>query len=142
MFNTIHVDRVIASVVANPELWAAVNQNDPRVNILTGDSELKIWLKTHALATSIDHGVTLQMLRDRLATTFGSERRAQWTPAWDSADDAVITLVAYHECAYMLDSNPGELAIIAALGDDRAYMLLPACQVFAKEKECVSILTV
>ncbi len=136
MFDTTHVDRVIASLVANPALWAAVCRGDyhdqPEYN-----RNLDAWIKMHELANSVNDGITLQGLRDKLV---GKADRGG--DAWDAADDAVIALVAYPECAYMLDSDLKELAIIAALGDDRAFMLLPACQVFAKEKECASTLTV
>jgi hypothetical protein len=37
----------------------------------------------------------------------------------------------------MLDSDPGELAILAAFGDPRAVLLLSACKVFHSIKEIV-----
>ncbi len=76
------------------------------------------------------------------------EREDQWfaagstIPDWNDegrnlAWDAIAALIAWDDCAYMLDSNPGELAIIAALGDPRAILLLPACTIFSKEKDLV-----
>jgi hypothetical protein len=65
-------------------------------------------------------------------------RNAIWDAAWWAARntpqyaamDAIVALIAYDDCAYMLESDPGELAILAAFGDPRATMLLPACKVF------------
>ena len=44
-----------------------------------------------------------------------------------SIQDAVLALVAYDDCAYMLESDPGELA---KLGDPRASLVLAACRAF------------
>ncbi len=54
---------------------------------------------------------------------------------WGSEFLAVAALVAYDDCGYMLDSDPGELAILAKFGDERAILLLTACTIFAKEKQ-------
>ncbi len=50
---------------------------------------------------------------------------------------AVTALIAYDDCGYMLDSDPGELAMLAKLGDHRAILLLPACIALSKEKDLV-----
>ena len=67
----------------------------------------------------------------------------KWVAAWDAARDAVrdavrdaiAALIAYDDCAYMLESEVGELKILAALGDPRAILLLPACIAFSSIKE-------
>ena len=68
-----------------------------------------------------------------------AERDAAWAVArdasWAVARDAILALVAYDDCAYMLDSDPGELAILAAFGDPRAGLLLPACKALQSIKE-------
>ena len=46
--------------------------------------------------------------------------------------DTLLALIAYDDCAYMLDSDPGELAILAKFGDRRAVLLLGACKVFSQ----------
>ena len=53
------------------------------------------------------------------------------------AMDAIMALIAYDECAYMLDSDLGELGILVKFGDKRAILLLLACEVFNMEKENV-----
>ena len=73
-------------------------------------------------------------------------RSAEYNAAWatavresvrESVRDAVLALCAYDDCAYMLDSAPGELAILAKFGDPRAILLLPACKAFHSIKEIV-----
>ena len=51
---------------------------------------------------------------------------------------AVLGLIMYDDCAHMLDSDPIEIAILAALGDPRAALLLPACKVFHSSKTVVT----
>jgi hypothetical protein len=63
-------------------------------------------------------------------------RDKQQSLAW-GARQAMLALVAYDDCAYMLDSDPGELAILAKFGDPRAILLLSACKVFHSLKEPV-----
>lgn len=53
-----------------------------------------------------------------------------WSPAWF----ALLALLLFDDCAYMLESDPGELAILAAFGDERAKLLLPACKILDNER--------
>ena len=55
---------------------------------------------------------------------------AAWDAAWNAAWDAIAALIAWDDCAYMLESDPDELALIAKFGDHRAILLLPACKAF------------
>ena len=63
--------------------------------------------------------------------------------AWDTARrvapfsmlDPIAALMAYDDCAYLLDCEPDELRLLSKLGDDRAILLLPACIAFNKIKE-------
>ena len=52
-----------------------------------------------------------------------------------SIQDAVLALVAYDDCAYMLDSAPDDIAMLAMLGDPKAVLLLQACKIFNSIKE-------
>jgi hypothetical protein len=65
-------------------------------------------------------------------------RDAAWSAAcsaaYYAARDAIVALIAYDDCAYMLDSDPGELEILAKFGNEKAILLLPACKAFAAIK--------
>ena len=115
--NAVHIDRVIAIANVSPHCrvvgWETPAWDAPR------DAA---WCK--AWSTVQDAGRT-------------AEYNAAWLVGWESVRDAIIALIAYDDCAYMLDSDPGELAILAKFGDPRAILLLPACKAFHSLKELV-----
>ena len=43
--------------------------------------------------------------------------------------DCVVALIAYPDCGYLLDSDPGEVALLAAFGNSKAQLLLNACRI-------------
>ena len=120
--NAAHIDRVLASVKIMPKHWgvaqfAAIDnvrrstQHSVRMaawNILVERGRSEIWMSAEWQTVYNETGVV----------------------AWDSMNDTLLALIAYDDCAYMLDSDPGELAILAAFGDPRAGMLLLACNAF------------
>ena len=106
--NAAHIDRVIALAKATPDHWRG-----------SWSAQDETWEAVR--------GMVAVRVRD-----------AAWMAAWHTsryfAQDAILALIAYDECAYMLDAEPSELAILAALGDRRAIMLLPACKAFHSSK--------
>ena len=52
-----------------------------------------------------------------------------------SAKLVFLTLAAYDDCAYMIESDVDSIKILAALGAQKAILLLPACIVFNETKE-------
>jgi hypothetical protein len=118
--NAVHIDRVIASALANPNHW--VEWRGVAWDALTAARDAA-WSK--AWNTVQDAGRSAEYNAAWLAA-----REPAWNAAWLVARDAILALIAYDDCAYMLDSDPGELAILAAFGDPRAVLLLPACKVF------------
>jgi hypothetical protein len=128
--NAAHIDRVLASAKANPDhwdrAWATPAWDAPRAVAWAA-----AWKATRA---------PLQITRDRDAA-YNAAREAVWG-AGQAAEcgvvwDALLALIAFDDCAYMLDSDPGELAILAKFGDHRAVLLLSACKAFHSIKEIV-----
>ena len=119
--NAAHIDRVLASVRSNPMQWSG-----------SWDGALDAaWMSARGEAwNALIAQVRLAVWWDAREVLTDQVRLAQY-----AARDAVIVLIAYDDCAYMLDSDPGELAILAAFGDHRAVLLLPACKVFHSSKE-------
>ena len=113
--NAAHIDRVIASFNSHPSHW------NPSAAVLTS---ARLAARTEAVDVLKKQG-----------------REAGWNAEWglvrSSVRDALLVLGAYDDCAYMLDSDPGELAILAKFGDPRAVLLLPACNAFHSIKEIV-----
>ena len=153
--NAAHIDRVIASVKANPEQWlwrhgvqldrlAAWNAARQVVRVQSRNTEWDAaqqaareagWSAQIAAREAARHTSWLAARSVLLA----QGREAAWAvardAAWNAVRDAILALIAYDDCAYMLDSEPGELAIVAEFGNRNAILLLPACKAFHSIKE-------
>ena len=132
--NAEHIDRILASLKANPQQWTdAWNKIYPAGTTAAGEA-----------ARAAGFGVVWEAAR-RTAWYAAMEaargaapdavRYAAWGAAHEAARDAVryaiSALIAYDDCAYMLESEVGELRILAALGDQKAILLVPACLAFS-----------
>ena len=85
---------------------------------------------------------------DRIIADLGKNTGA-WTAAWDaewyaawnaaSADartvarGAILALIAYDDCAYLLDEKPEHVQMLGLLGNQAALLLYPACVAMQKE---------
>ena len=111
------VGLIIGSVRANVAVW--------------GDA---MEYYTRTASTSVWRDVRSSLDAERVAAWsevfYNSAHSDLPTCAWD----AILCLIAYDDCAHMLVSDPGELEVLAALGDTRAILLLPACKVFHQIK--------
>ena len=112
--NAKHIDWVLASVKEHPEMWAAA------------------WTAVWYAIWDAAYGAAIDAARgEAREVAWYAARNAVWDAAgdavWNAADDAIVALVAYDDCAYMIESEVGELKIITKLGDQRAILLLPAC---------------
>ena len=110
--NAAHIDRVIASAIAHPDQWV-----EGRGVAWNAQAEWR--------------GSAWHAAREAVRV---QSRNTEWDAAWNAAryfaQYAILALVAYDDCAYMLNSDPGELAILAAFGDTRAILLLSSCKAF------------
>ena len=67
----------------------------------------------------------------------------EWNAAWNAARDAaggaawraILALIAYDDCAHMLDSDPDDLRILSKLGVDAATLMIPAAIAFKLIRE-------
>jgi hypothetical protein len=120
--NAIHIDRILASLKTHPEQWSAE------------------WSATWNAARGAAWDAARDTARDATRDTeWSAARDAAWSAAWSAARsaarDAILCLIAYDDCAYMIESEIGELKIIAAFGDEKAVLLLPACIALHSIKE-------
>ena len=142
--NAAHIDRVIASAIANPEQWAdswdttwsAVEDVAITAgrDLLIKQGRYSVWLEVREVVWDVVRGAERNEAQNM---GFGAARDVVWNGVWEAVYDVILALCAFNECAYMLDSDPGELAVLAKLGDCRAGLLLPACKVFHSLKELV-----
>lgn len=126
--NAALIDRVIASLAANRDAW------HPAHSVVTLEARkatpYQIWKPAWTTARSI--------LTDKgLFWAFDAAReRARAARRWDSstgvASDAILALVAYEDCGYLLDERLEHVLLLASLGVESAVLMLPACAAFAK----------
>ncbi len=118
--NAIHIDRIFASLDAN---WDAWDRTD-----LDGLRQANCRYKAFSLVTDIGRIPVWRIVGDTLGQADDTWREAAW--------NALAALMAWDDCAYMLDLEPSELAVLAKLWDDpTAALLLSACIALSKEKE-------
>ena len=118
--NAEHIDRIIESIKTHPKIWAK--------SWVTGLD--KAW--DAAAEAAWDTAMEVAWNAARYAAVEVA-RYAAWLEAREAREvawDATLALVAYDECAYLLDCEPDELRLLSKLGDHRATLLLPACIAF------------
>ncbi len=108
--NAAHIDAVLASVEANPTDWSAA------------------W--DAALDAALDAAWDAAYDAAR-----GAALDAAWDAALDAAWSAILALIAYDDCAHMLDSDPGDLRILSKLGSHAATLMMPASIAFKSIRE-------
>jgi len=67
---------------------------------------------------------------DRWYATRNAASDAARDDAWYAA---LLALIAYDDCAYLLDEKPEHVQILALLGNQVAILLYPACIALQKE---------
>ena len=118
--NAQHIDAIIADVKANPEKWNAAWD---AVLIAARDAARS------AAATAATVAAT-----DAPAQAFARVRDAARYAAWDAARsaaryavwDAMVALIAWDECSYLLEMKPDQVKVQALLGNHAAVLMLPA----------------
>ena len=136
--NADHIDRILDSVKANPEAWyAAWDAARDAAWVAARDAARDAaWVAARIAAWDAARGAARDAAR-------GAARNAAWNAAWiaawiaardaarvaawDAARDAVSALIAWDDCAHLLDSEPDEVKILAKFGVPAAILLLPAC---------------
>ena len=119
--NATHIDRVLASLTATPEVWKATRD-------ATRDAA---WGATRGAALDAARDVARDAARDAARTAALDAARtaaldAAWTTTWDAARDAIAALIAWDDCGVFLDMPPDAVRLMAASGHHPAVLLLPA----------------
>jgi len=122
--NAKHIDRILADLKRNPDKWSATMNDE--------------WAATRNAAWNAAWGAAWSAER---YAAWDAARNAAWsaarTAARDAARDAawgaILALVAYDDCIYLLDEKPEYVQILALLGNEKAILLYPACVALQKE---------
>jgi hypothetical protein len=123
--NAAHIDRIIADLQARPEVWAAAWL---AVKSAAGDAAWDAaWLAARDAAGGAVWLAARLAAGDaaRLAER-GAARLAAGGATWDAAGGTVAALVAWDDCAHLLDTDAEHVRILALLGHLPAVLLLPA----------------
>jgi len=142
--NAKHINWVLASVKAHPEKWeAAYNAAYNAARIAAWNAaRIAAWNAARIAARIAAYDAAFDAAYDAAYDAAWNAARdaargAARGVAWSTADDAIVALAAYDDCAYMIESEVDELKIIAAFGDQKAALLLPACIVYNETKVLV-----
>jgi len=143
--NSKHIDWVIASLKTNPEKWSAehILARIPAGQVLYDAAWNAAYDAAYDAAYTAAYNAA-ELAAWRMAgkvlynSVWDAAELAAWEAArdaaWDAACDSIAALIAWDDCGYMIESEIGELKIIAAFGNQPAILLLPACIVFNETK--------
>ena len=140
--NAKHIDRVLANLRVHPEEWGAAWY---AVRGAAWDAARSAtWDAARSAAWGAARGAVGDAVGDAVWDTawdavgdaaggaagdavWDAARSATWNAARNAAEDAVCALVAYDDCAYLLDLSPDVVRAHYALTDEpAALLLLPA----------------
>jgi hypothetical protein len=121
--NAMHIDRVLASVKAHPDVWSAVDH--AAGSAAWADDRDAAWNAAGAGAVSAEED------EDRITA-----RNAAWNAAVSAAGDAIAALVAWDDCSQYLDMPGDQLEVWYHLSEQPAcLLLLPAVRAFEQIEE-------
>jgi len=131
--NAKHINWVLASIKAHPEKWKAAWEAAYYA------AKAAAWAAARDAAKDAAYDVTREAARDELRViVYNTARNIVPEPATAYyAWTAIVALIAWDDCAYMIESEVDEIKILAKLGDQKAILLLPACIVFNETREVV-----
>jgi len=114
--NAAHVDWVLASMKKNPEKWSAAW--DAAWYAAEGAAWDAAWNAAEGAAEGAAGGAA-----------GGAVLEAALDEAWDAAGGAILALVAWDDCAYMLELPEDALKVLRAVGNEQAILLSVAANI-------------
>ena len=118
--NAGHIDRILADVRANPGNWAYSAAWD-RVKAAAWDAA---WDAARSAAWDAAWDAARSTVRSAVSS-------AAWAAAWTT----VLALIAWDEAGDYLSLPADQVQVLAALGDNKAVLMLPAAIAFDQQKE-------
>ena len=135
--NATHIDRVLASLAATPELWGAAwgAAWDAARDAAWDAARDAAWGAARDAARDAAWGAALgSALAGVEDIALDAAWRTAWDAAWDAARDAawdaIAALIAWDDCAVFLNMPPDAVRLVAASGNHPSILLLPAAIVF------------
>ncbi len=104
--NAKHIDFILESLKAHTDIWATTHLQ-PLDPLLRQPARIEVW--------------------NMVCFENQEPYNEAYDVAWPSARDAILALIAYDDCAYMLDMDYEELKTYALLSENpAAILMLPA----------------
>jgi len=118
--NAKHIDRILADLKKNTDRWSATRNaaSDATRNAAVDAA----WNAARNAARTAAWNAAWDAVWD-----------AARGAAWGSARDAILALIAYDDCIYLLDEKPEYVQMLGLLGNQQAILLYPACLALQKE---------
>ena len=111
--NAAHIDRILAHVKANPDKWIAASNS--------------AWDAASDAAWNAACDAAWEAARHAACdAAWEAARHAATGAACDAAISAILVLIAWDDCAYLLDQKPAHVKIMALLGHQAAILIEPA----------------
>ena len=122
--NAKHIDRILADLEKNTDNWYAA-----------WDAErYAAWYAAWDAARDAVWNTARTDARDATRdAAWYAARTAASDAAWYAAWGAISALIAYDDCAYLLDEKPEHVQMLALLGNEKALLLYQACVALQKE---------
>ena len=134
--NAKHIDRVLEAFKKNPASWvAAWDEAAADVAAWNAAWHTAGYAAWHAVSEAVSDAAS-DAARNAVWHAVRHAARhveAARHAARHAAKGAVLALVAYDDCAYLLDMPSDQVKILASLGMPAAVLLYPACLVFENE---------
>jgi len=122
--NAKHIDRILADLKRNPYNWGAA----------WTAARNAAWNAAMTAARNAAWSAERYAAWDAARTAaWSAARTAASDAAFNTAWGAILALVAYDDCAYLLDEKPEHVQILALLGNEKALLLYQACLALQKE---------
>ncbi len=128
--NAAHIDAVIVSLKANPDEWSAAW--GAAWGAAWYAARDAAWYAARDAAWNAALDAALDAAWD---AALDAARGAAWGAARGAARGAILALVAYDDCAHMLDSEPDDLRILSKLGSHAATLMIHASIAFKSIRE-------
>ena len=128
--NAAHIDRVLASLKKNPEKWSAAWAAARIASRLAARNAARdvAWEAIPSAARNAAWSVSRN-------ATLRAGRSAGRSAAEDVAWDAIIALIAWDDCAYILELPEDALKVLRAVGNEQAILLSAAAHAL-RETSC------
>jgi len=130
--NAAHIDRIIVDLALNTKNWAEVW---PSTCNECQQVASKIWVVRNAFRDAALSALNTLAWSSDGNTARSSVRSSDNQAAVGAARYPITALIAWPESAEYLSLPRDQVQVMAALGDQRAILMLPAVMAFAKSRE-------